>query len=287
MQALRYHITLLACLTLVLPATDAAVCQISSSDTTGTEADQSGLVASLEYLAGSLVRDARAIVTAPARIRTRDLPLIAGGVGSLLLLTTYDDEIRDGIQSDGFGFLDRDRSDIELLGRVGVNQQISGFMFLTGLVLNEKRLKRTGILAWESSAFTVIVTSAMKHAFGRYRPFQDRGPGSWRPFEGASSFPSSHAAQAFSLATVLADEYGAPVAFASYGMATLVALSRMREDQHWASDVVAGGLIGHFMARTLCHLHPSAGDGDTVPPMQTAIMVKGDTALLSLLVTFD
>jgi membrane-associated phospholipid phosphatase len=50
---------------------------------------------------------------------------------------------------------------------------------------------------------------------------------------------------AFSFAAALAEETGAPwVAVLGYGSAAMVGWSRVYEDRHWTSDVVAGSLIG-------------------------------------------
>ncbi|HTV15549.1 MAG TPA: phosphatase PAP2 family protein [Acidobacteriaceae bacterium] len=75
-------------------------------------------------------------------------------------------------------------------------------------------------------------------------PFQDEFfKNSWY---GGSSFPSGHAAAAFSVATVVASRYRnhvwAPVL--AYGMATVIGLSRITGREHYPSDVFVGSVIG-------------------------------------------
>ena len=75
-------------------------------------------------------------------------------------------------------------------------------------------------------------------------PFQDEFfKNSWY---GGSSFPSGHAAAAFSVATVVASRYRnhiwAPVL--AYGMATVISLSRVTGREHFPSDVFVGSVIG-------------------------------------------
>jgi membrane-associated phospholipid phosphatase len=84
-------------------------------------------------------------------------------------------------------------------------------------------------------AGTVIVQGT-KYATGRERP------------DGSDqlSFPSGHSADTFTFATVVAHYYGWKWGASAYGLAGLVALSRVELGKHWASDVVAGAAIGYI-----------------------------------------
>ena len=72
----------------------------------------------------------------------------------------------------------------------------------------------------------------------------------------ASSFPSGHASQAFAVATAIAENY--PVWWVQtlcYGGAGLVGYARIEQNDHYASDVVAGSLLGWAVARAVVHRH--------------------------------
>jgi len=176
----------------------------------------------MDRMARTLVSDALEILRTPARVRQKDLPLLLALSGGLAILITQDDQVRDWIQSDRYVLLDRNRDILEPLGRVSVNQQICGALYLTGYFTESTRLRRVGALGWESSVFTVIITSSLKHLFGRQRPVADRGSRYFEMFGEGSSFPSSHTAQAFSLASVVADEYGAARTFNGHQIRWLV-----------------------------------------------------------------
>jgi membrane-associated phospholipid phosphatase len=102
----------------------------------------------------------------------------------------------------------------------------------------------TGRLVVGEAAIVLIpvnlVVEALKYATNRTRPDGTRKRSN-------SAFPSSHSANAFAIATVLARRWrrGAPVFFA---YAALVAFSRMYLDRHWASDVLAGAVLATLIA---------------------------------------
>jgi membrane-associated phospholipid phosphatase len=93
-------------------------------------------------------------------------------------------------------------------------------------------------------------SEVLNQTVGRRRPNQGYGQMSFEPFSGHASFPSGHTAFAFSFAGSIdaVTEGWFPAALA-YGAATLTGLSRMHDDKHWLSDVVAGALIGTFVSR--------------------------------------
>src|SRR4051794_6898664 len=92
---------------------------------------------------------------------------------------------------------------------------------------------------------SALTNGPIKACFRRVRPADDRPPagplpyGMHRPI--SSSFPSGHAASAFTAAMLLADGPSAPVWFA---LATIIAASRVYTRMHHSSDVIAGAALG-------------------------------------------
>jgi membrane-associated phospholipid phosphatase len=98
----------------------------------------------------------------------------------------------------------------------------------------------TARLAVGALVGTNLVVEGLKRSVGRARPDGQHQHSN-------SSFPSSHAANAFALAWVLGARWrrGSAVFFA---LALLIAFSRMYLNRHFLSDVVAGASIGVICA---------------------------------------
>jgi len=118
--------------------------------------------------------------------------------------------------------------------------------YVAGRALGRPALAGASARVGISVAAAGVAAGALKLAVGRVRPV-DSGAESdpYQPFSGHASFPSGHAALAFAAATALDRETPAGwVPWVAYPLAALVGWSRVRDDQHWTSDVVAGAALG-------------------------------------------
>lgn len=110
----------------------------------------------------------------------------------------------------------------------------------------DKDLLKDAIYIGTSVGEAVILTYGLKFAVGRQRPYE-RYPDRVHAYslEDSPSFPSAHAAAAFSLATSLSIKYPKWYVIAPSAVwACSVGFSRMNEGVHYPSDVVAGAAIG-------------------------------------------
>lgn len=77
-----------------------------------------------------------------------------------------------------------------------------------------------------------------------------------RPNQKANvSMPSGHTQAAFSLAASMNESYGYLKALPFWGMAILTGASRISDDQHWLSDVIAGATLGIVYGRAAFKHH--------------------------------
>jgi hypothetical protein len=140
---------------------------------------------------------------------------------------------------------------------------IGGSLYLLGRVSGHNRIADLGWHGTEAVLVGEGISYVLKGAVGRGRPYLSNAKtpddfdlgrgfksGDWR------SFPSGHSTTAFAAAAAVTDEKARwfPnstkfVGPAMYGGATLVGLSRMYHNRHWASDVALGAMIGTFSGR--------------------------------------
>lgn len=136
-----------------------------------------------------------------------------------------------------------------------------------GTALGNPKLQETGLLALESLIIAGSLTEGIKRAAGRQRPNQTDdqflfdGPGGK-----GKSFPSGHTTHAFSVASVLAEQYDETryVPALSYAIATLTGLSRINDNKHWASDVAFSAALGYAVGKLVVRNSPFRAGGNAV-----------------------
>lgn len=132
-------------------------------------------------------------------------------------------------------------------------------LLAAGTLRHDSYMTSTAYLAGEAYADSALIELAVKAVSRRERPV-DVAPGqnfnhtffnSNESVLKGSSFPSGHAAGAFSVATVVACRYKNHrwVPWAAYGMATAISLSRITTSAHFPSDVFLGAALGYTITR--------------------------------------
>ncbi len=115
-------------------------------------------------------------------------------------------------------------------------------------------LREAGFLSGEAALNGTLISYAFKEATLRQRPYE--GDGSGRFWQGGSSFPSEHAAIAWSVASIVAHEYPGPLTkILAYGLASTVTLTRVTGKQHFPSDAVVGSALGWYLGRQIFRAH--------------------------------
>lgn len=194
----------------------------------------------------------------------RDLAMLGAWTAATLALTPLDKHFARGLQDSSVQanhFLKNASHGIEVIASPGA-YYIGGSLYLLGRATNHPRLADLGWHGTEAVMLGELTSYAIKGLVGRGRPFvtiddpddfkfgRGFGNSEWR------SFPSGHSTTAFAAAAAVTDETTlwwpkstwivGPI---MYGGATMVALSRMYHNRHWASDVAVGALIGTFSGK--------------------------------------
>lgn len=201
----------------------------------------------------NILRDQKAIWTSPFRLQVRDgFWLVPLGLGTAALIAS------DRRTGDKIGEFHKQLNASRIVSYAGSGYgagSIALSFYLVGRVTHNRRARETGILGGEALIGSGIVVTALKGITQRRRPTSAKGRGDF--FDGGSSFPSGHSIEAWSLATVIANEYHDHrlVQITAYGIAAAVSLARFTGHNHYLSDVLVGSAMGYGIGRYVYHAH--------------------------------
>jgi hypothetical protein len=210
----------------------------------------------------NILGDQKAIWTSPLHLQRADAKwMVPAGVGLMGLITT--DRIT-GDEMSEFDDQDKPSKVVSYAGSAyGVGATAAAFYFI-GRQKNDARARETGILSAEASVDSLIVVRALKGITQRGRP--ESGIDRSEFFDSGDSFPSGHSIEAWSVATIVADEYHdhRAVQIAAYGIASAVSVARFTGHKHYLSDVLVGSALGYGIGQYVYHAHhrKSAESGD-------------------------
>jgi hypothetical protein len=219
----------------------------------------------------------------------RDAALAAGFAVATVAMFPADRHIAETLQDPDIRanrFFDKAGKGVEAISTPGAFV-IGGGLYAVGKLSNHPDLSDLGWHGTEAVLLASGITGILKGLLGRARPYVNsdttprdfgflRGFGRNKPKFRADgtpiqngdyqSFPSGHTTTAFAAAAAVTSEmrrmhpgsliFVAPL---MYGGATLVGLSRMYHNNHWASDVALGAGIGTFSGLKVVrysHAHP-------------------------------
>ena len=209
----------------------------------------------------NILLDQKAIWTAPFHLHSADARWAAPLAFGTAALIVSDQQTGDEI-AEANGQLKASRIVSYAGSAYGVGAVTAGF-YLFGRAKHDDRARETGILGAEALVDSAILVTAVKSITQRTRPDGGRARSDF--FDGGSSFPSGHSIEAWSLATVVANEYHdrRAVQIAAYGIATAVSISRFTGEKHYLSDILVGSAMGYGIGRYVYHAHhrPSSSGG--------------------------
>lgn len=197
-------------------------------------------------------------------------PLVAGSAATGLA-SIWDDDVRQAAQPYNWG------ESLETAGGPIWSSAFVASMFTAGRFAHGPRFRAMTYDMLDAAIVNLGYTELLKVAVGRERPNgQDD-----------KSFPSGHTSNAFALAAVAESHYGWKLGVPAYLAASLVGASRIQQDKHYLSDVVAGATLGYIVGRTVVRVNnrPLA-DSKPAASLDVAPMVSGRTRGLRVVVSF-
>lgn len=167
---------------------------------------------------------------------------LGAGAGLALAVHPWDEEINDYLQDSS--------SALWKAGKViGSTPFILGSAFAAyavGRWGDHPKLQHLGMDEIEGALLSAGIVAGAKQIARRDRPLNPDGTK-----QAGFSFPSGHAAASFTAATILQQHLGYRAGVPTYIVASYVAMSRLHDNRHFASDVIFGAATGIVIGRSV------------------------------------
>jgi len=198
----------------------------------------------------SVLEDTKLYFTAPIRWDAEDWAYFGGALVVIAGSHQFDKRVRNHFESGPEDGLNGGKDKNSLRDALPTLAIIGGTGFFAGFYRDSDGYRETVSLL-EAAVFSGVTAEALGYAVGRERPDATSSPNRWRA--GGDSFPSLHTSAAFAVGTVFAesgnDDYRWLRRLIGYGVAGATAYVRVKENDHWVSDTVAGAALGIATAR--------------------------------------
>lgn len=169
---------------------------------------------------------------------------LAGGGALALAVHPNDNKINRRLE--GSGAAETFFKPGKFIGNTAVIVGAGATSYVIGRARGRPRLQHLGMDEIEAQLLTGAIVLGLKESVRRERPIRNNGT----RVKGFS-FPSGHAAATFAAATVLEQHLGYRAGVPTYLVASYVAMSRLHDNVHKASDVVFGAAVGIVVGRTV------------------------------------
>jgi len=137
----------------------------------------------------------------------------------------------------------------EIVGDALFPLSLSLAAFGVGTAAGSDQTVSFGSKLLRAEAINGLITITLKASFDRKRP--NGGP---------YSYPSGHSSAAFTAAGVVYGHYGKSLGIPAFIAAGYVGLSRLQENKHYLSDVIAGGLMGSYLGLKISRRRGNVGE---------------------------
>lgn len=173
--------------------------------------------------------------------------LLWGGVTSVILGTTFKNDVVNGVQGDfeRHDYLGKYSTHGDTMGQCTVNLAYAGFQFVAEKFYDQPFGYQRSALMVKASVYAGTTTLVLKNIVRQRRP----------NYGDSLSFPSGHTTTAFAFASVVAAEHEWYWGAGAYSLAAFVGASRMNDNAHYLHDVLAGATIGAAFGIGLSELY--------------------------------
>lgn len=130
-------------------------------------------------------------------------------------------------------------------------------LFAVSFLSESPKFQDAAFTSLQATGYAYVLTVITKRVLlGRARPEDGKGPHEFRFFSNEnSSFPSGHSTTAWAIVTPWMMYYPNPVMYSLVLVSSGTAMSRMKRQKHWMTDVVAGSALGFITGYWLSKKH--------------------------------
>ena len=203
--------------------------------------------------------------------RRNSLYWLGAGTAATVAIHPADDYINDHLK--GSAFADAFFKPGKYIGSFPVMFGASLTTYIVGRRRHVGWVQHLGMDLIEATLLSEGITQGIKVAVRRDRPLHDDGTRN-----SGFSFPSGHASVTFAAATVFQQHFGWKAAVPTYLVASYVAMSRLRDERHFASDVMAGATEGIIIGRSVTWHGRNYYASPMLGPTEAGVMVSIDTS---------
>jgi membrane-associated phospholipid phosphatase len=137
---------------------------------------------------------------------------------------------------------------------------IVGGFALHGWLAHNTSSRKVSFEILQAVLYSESITGVLKFAFGRARPYENKGAFSFHPFlfkkVGFQSLPGGHSTEGWAMSTVLSrNAHSTALKIIAYAPAALTFVSRIYQDQHWTYDDFLGAAIGSVVGSWVVDIH--------------------------------
>ncbi|MCU7495664.1 MAG: phosphatase PAP2 family protein [Ignavibacteria bacterium] len=231
------------------------------------------------------IDDGLRLAKAPFHFESNDWLTLGAVVGTTALAFAADEDVRGFMQRNHTDFLDKYTVIGRQYGEILNAGIFSGVVYFGGLAAGNSEVRKTGRMLVETLAYAGLVTTVLKSAFGRSRPFLNEGAFRFRGLQFKNeniSLPSGHSTVAFAMTSVLASRIKNTYAsIGLYSLAAFTAFQRSYDDKHWLSDTILGAAIGQFIGQAIVN-YDRKEDSSSSMRLQPSILPYGFAVIIPL-----
>lgn len=199
--------------------------------------------------------DTKTVLASPAHWKAKNFAWAGAFVAADVLLYTQDKSINNFFQRNRTAITNSIANVIEPFGNGAYIVGADALLYSGALITKDKKLQHETLEVAKTLLFTAVAVQLVKHIAARQRPYVADEPYNWfGPFNNNNyeSFYSGDVTVAFTWATNISlDTKKKLLPAIAYTIAGAIALERLNNNEHWASDVFTGAVISTYITNKI------------------------------------